>query len=636
MSKKISVIVPIYNVENYLADCIDSICNQSYTEMEIILINDGSTDSGGKICKEYAQRDSRIIVIEQKNQGLSQARNAGLKIATGEYFFFVDSDDLLHRDILQMLYQQIKETSAEISICGYEEFYKTDECKEKININFPQKIENNIIKREEIMDLYFVQPDIKYVVVWNKLFHRKLFKNIEFPAGRGAEDEAVMYKLLYSANYIAMLEYPLYFYRQRENSLMRPENVQKYLDAMIIFKERKCYFESIGEERYQWLSWYRAMYWNMRFFYATWERNALVAQQLKQCFDKGYPELKKHMPIEADSSIIEEMELFYQSPEENDIFLEKKKYKSYKRKIGFFRVKMREAKHFIKDWKYIVKTKLLFGKIRFGKQVKILNIEESIKVLLEGKKGLVRFGDGELNIMHGAHTNFQIANVELGKKLEEIIRDTSGICYIGVLDEINLIDYSRQSEESQRYWIRHIYRERENWVKYLDKNITYLTANVTRPYMRYRTKVHTIQYFKGLRKLWEQKDIMIIEGAGSRLGIGNDLFDNAKSIQRIICPAENAYDVYDSILSEAKKIPVNIPIFLALGPTATVLGYELCKLGYLAYDIGHVDVEYEWMRLGTTQKVAVKNKYTNEVDGGNQISSCTDEVYLSQIIARIQ
>jgi len=134
-----------------------------------------------------------------------------------------------------------------------------------------------------------------------------------------------------------------------------------------------------------------------------------------------------------------------------------------------------------------------------------------------------------------------------------------------------------------------------------------------------------------------KKNIVIIEGVQSRLGVGNDLFKNANSIQRILCPSENAFDVYDKILNEALKIPKNKQILIALGSTATVLTYDLYKKGYQAIDIGHVDIEYEWFLRNVKNRIKIENKYTNEVKNGREnIRPVKDTDYYKQIIINIK
>ena len=136
--------------------------------------------------------------------------------------------------------------------------------------------------------------------------------------------------------------------------------------------------------------------------------------------------------------------------------------------------------------------------------------------------------------------------------------------------------------------------------------------------------------------MWEEENILIVEGEYSRLGVGNDLFDNASSIERIICPSENAYEKYDKILYDTIKYGKNKLILLALGPTATVLAYDLYKAGFRAIDIGHVDIEYEWFLRKATEKIKIETKYVTEVKGGeNDIQDINDEKYEKEIVSKI-
>ena len=144
------------------------------------------------------------------------------------------------------------------------------------------------------------------------------------------------------------------------------------------------------------------------------------------------------------------------------------------------------------------------------------------------------------------------------------------------------------------------------------------------------------KYLKKLKKIWDQKDILIIEGEKSRLGIGNDLFNNTKSIKRIICPIKNAFKVYDKIINSVLKCNEKRLILLALGPTATILSYDLYKLGYQSVDVGHVDIEYEWFLRNATHKIQIENKYVNEARGKRyNFTKVKDKKYYSQIIAKI-
>ena len=142
-------------------------------------------------------------------------------------------------------------------------------------------------------------------------------------------------------------------------------------------------------------------------------------------------------------------------------------------------------------------------------------------------------------------------------------------------------------------------------------------------------------YFKLIQQIWADKDILLIEGEKSRLGVGNDLFDNVKSIRRILAPNTNAFDHYDAIMKIVQKYsPNEYLILLALGPTATVMAYNLAQKGYQAIDIGHIDIEYEWYRMGASHKVPIPSKYVNEADAGVGVGDIHDEKYKKEIICR--
>jgi len=164
---------------------------------------------------------------------------------------------------------------------------------------------------------------------------------------------------------------------------------------------------------------------------------------------------------------------------------------------------------------------------------------------------------------------------------------------------------------------------------------SYGDSQITRPYIAFGSPKHAKKIFPLLKQLWQDRDILIVEGEKTRLGVGNDLLSGARSVQRILCPATNAFDRYTDILRTVKTHWNGELILLALGPTATVLAADLADAGIQALDVGHMDIEYEWFLSGAREHAVVAGKFTNEAHGGNRVADCVDERYAKQVIARI-
>lgn len=218
--EKISVIVPIYNVSQYLRKCIDSILEQDYKNFEIILINDGSTDDSGKICDEYAEKYKNINVYHQKNCGISSARNLGVSKVTGKYIAFVDSDDFVMKDFLSSMHSNLKQNNVDISCCGSYEYFNENKITNPNYINIEQKYEKDEAQKYlNIIGYFNCGP-------WNKLYKREVFDGIIFPVGKKSEDMYVMHKLINNAiNGLYYSSEPKYFYRQREGSITNTSNI---------------------------------------------------------------------------------------------------------------------------------------------------------------------------------------------------------------------------------------------------------------------------------------------------------------------------------------------------------------------------------------------------------------------------
>lgn len=223
--ERISVIVPVYKVEEYLDRCVQSIVDQTYKNLEIILVDDGSPDNCPAMCDAWAQKDTRIKVIHKKNGGLSDARNAGMEVSTGDYIAFVDSDDWVHRDYIIFLYRAIQEHDAELAACNVKVVYEEgSQSTEQVQYKaFPANA-------EQALETLIHGTGFR-AVAWNKLYSRELLKQECFKVGRLHEDEFFTYRILAKAKRLAFVESPLYYYLQRSGSIMRTVSI-RHLDAL--------------------------------------------------------------------------------------------------------------------------------------------------------------------------------------------------------------------------------------------------------------------------------------------------------------------------------------------------------------------------------------------------------------------
>ena len=233
----ISVIVPIYNVEKYLDRCVESIVNQTYKNLEIILVDDGSPDNCGAMCDSWAEKDSRIKVIHKENGGLSDARNAGMDAATGDLMGFVDSDDYISPDMYQHLYENMLENNSDISACGVQIVFEDDR-----PANLLTKDGNIVLKTGEAMKAIIEETYLKQPV-WYKLYKTKLIENIPFEKGKYHEDVFWSYQAIGKAKIVSVFDIPCYFYLQRDGSIMGENYSLKRLDALVAKIARVEYIE---------------------------------------------------------------------------------------------------------------------------------------------------------------------------------------------------------------------------------------------------------------------------------------------------------------------------------------------------------------------------------------------------------
>lgn len=244
---------------------------------------------------------------------------------------------------------------------------------------------------------------------------------------------------------------------------------------------------------------------------------------------------------------------------------------------------------------------------------KIMSIEETISDIITQKKSISRFGDGEfLLLLKQQDLKFQQQNTLLVDQLQEVLNNRNPKFLVAIPD--SLVSTKTHKRFAKVYWKLFINTHGKTLVKLLDKKYNYGNANITRLYVGMKNQAKSKIYFEKIKAIWENRNILIIEGELSRLGVGNDLFDNVKSLERIICPQKNAFEKYEEIKAAAIKLGKDKLILCALGPTATVLCSELANEGFWAFDIGHIDVEYMWMLMKAEGRVSIKGRYVNESD----------------------
>ncbi len=266
--------------------------------------------------------------------------------------------------------------------------------------------------------------------------------------------------------------------------------------------------------------------------------------------------------------------------------------------------------------------------------IHVLPINQTLDYINTNNCCVARFGDGEIDIINGHGIAYQNYDPELSRRLLEVLQIPSSpellVCLSDVFEHLE-----RYNDFCTNLWKGHLERY-DQFYKDNVHNEFYGSTFLSRPYIDLADKSPAKESFAKLKQMWDKKDLLIVEGSLSKSGVGNDLFENANSIQRIICPSKNAYEKYDDILAEIKKYGKDKLIFIMLGPTAKVLTYDLCKEGYHAIDLGHINTEYEWFLMGATYKTKLKNKHTAEFNFDEDIEDQFDEAYESQIISRVE
>ena len=283
MCPKLSVIIPIYKVEGYLKRCVDSVIVQSYCNLEIILVDDGSPDNCPQMCDLYAEKDSRIKVIHKSNGGLSDARNKGIDSATGEYLVFIDSDDYIHVNMFKIMMGAILNTQSDIAVCNFEYVNEEGASLDKMNEDYPIKdilYSSNLIFYEEMARPRYCD----WVVAWNKIYKKSIFQTLRYPVGIFNEDEYVANELYRNEYKVVGVSDVLYYYVQRSGSIMNTASKIKLADGVdALLKRSELWCEHNAHNAYTMLC-----YSMDRFSY-------LYEQQKKVLLTERYKNFKKNI-----------------------------------------------------------------------------------------------------------------------------------------------------------------------------------------------------------------------------------------------------------------------------------------------------------------------------------------------------
>lgn len=298
-------------------------------------------------------------------------------------------------------------------------------------------------------------------------------------------------------------------------------------------------------------------------------------------------------------------------------------------KLYFIKKGIKDFFHSVCDFFYQIKHK----------PPKVMSCQETVEYILKNGCSVSRFGDAEVKLISGRKITYQIPTDEIRSRLNQVLgsdKEKLLVCIPSVFSDEQLSD---QKDSAVKFWKNHLSYCRKFWYQNLIDGKKYGNAFISRYYINLKDKNFSkiSEYFNLIKKLWENRDIIIVEGEKSRLGMGNDLFDNAKSIKRILGPSDQGFSKYNELFEEIKKQDKSSLILLALGPTATILPYDLCDLGYQAIDIGNIDTEYEWFKMNATEKVPIKDKMVYEagLEACSKVGDTDDEKYNSEIICKI-
>lgn len=583
----ISVIVPAYNVEKYIGKCLTSLINQTISNIEIIITDDGSADNTKKIISDYAASDKRIIYLQQENLGPSEARNKGLQLAKGKYISFVDSDDWIDNDFLEKLYSAIIRYDADIACATA--------------IRKRRHIEKYRVYYDKYEEYQSLEDKIRVCgvpnscYIWNKLYRSDLIRGRKFQKGVYFEDILWLPEVIKSSKKLITVPDVKYYYRANNNSIVKKYSPKKQNDS---YNAKKYIIEFFDSNNLTLSSEYR-----------------VITKEIKNFLNFPIAKIKEFEGREY-FKLFDFLTLYTKKETENRCV------------YNVLGIKINSAKNKLSDEEY---KKLNFEYENNNAVVPNLKSKyETLEELTNTQKSIARYGDGEFNLIFGEDISFQKYDKNLSQRLKEILVSDNEKVMVALPDIF--ANLNKYTPEVVKFWRKYIVANRDKLYSIINLEKQYYDSFVTRPYINMVNKSESAKYFDSAKKIWEAKDVIFVEGEASRLGYKNDLFENAKSIKRIICPAKNAYEKYDEILTECKKQNNDVLFIIALGPVATVLAYDLANTGYRALDLGHIDIEYEWFLKKADKKIPIKDKYVNEVRKGKTVTKLDDTGYKKEII----
>lgn len=639
MKETISIILPVYNAEKTIDRCIYSIISQTYEKIQLIVINDASNDGSANIINKYLKKDKRIVLIQNdENYGVSKSRNLGIEKATGEFITFIDSDDYYEENAIEQMHKLIIENHDAVRFS----FNRIDENKKyitKYNKKYAEKNFNNKEKKMFILDLL---NNNMQAYLWLLITKTEIAKKIKFDENIGMMEDTLWYlnfvkqiQTIYFSNNI------LYNYVINKESASNSEKkvIKRIEDVLYLQNE----YEKMFKEKQDIVQAYTGLLGVIIENLFKLENSKLSNESKIEFYvniknKESYQTIIKH----ADYRLIRKDRKFIVKLLNKNRFKLLEYYCKLKAKLknGFKILKkiIEKIQRRLLLYKNKLASEIYYNKNRaIFKQYTILDDSVIIEKIINDNCSLARFGDGEFKWILGVkQKSFQSEDIELSHKLKECLQSNLENLIIGIPKPLqNLKNYNNFAKKTWKLYI-HLYGKMIS--NLILNNGKYADTNITRFYMDYKNKENCKQKIENMKKIWNDKDIVIIEGEKTKLGVGNDLFCNVKSLKRILAPSENAFNKYEEILEVAKKQNNNVMFLISLGPTATVLTYELAKVGYQAIDLGHIDVEYEWYLRKAKNKIPIKGKYVNEAKGIGDLSDINiiDKSYNKSILEIIK